>query len=329
MNRTIIDSPTVTVIFPTYNRCTVVRETLNRLAAQRYPADCLQVIVCDNSSDGTPAMVRELHGTVPFELLLIHNSERLPAVKRNQGLRRATGEIVIFLNDDVWVTPDFIQAHVDAHTHAVKPIAVVGHVEQSPQMEQTPFIRWYRPFAYDLIADRAEKSVSFWYHWSMNLSFRRSVLLERNLIFHEDWAHIGSEDIELGYRWSRAGYDIVYQPLATGEHFHPHTLASACKLQTSIGQGLRDLVVLIPEEGVLEHYGVYRGSPSPKARVRGFVRRTLFNDFSVPRLVALFDRRDPDSRLAQWTYWKLMLWHTERGFANEPVRFPVPLPISP
>jgi hypothetical protein len=74
--------------------------------------------------------------------------------------------------------------------------------------------------------------------WS-NLSLPREVLLERNLAFHEDWANIGHEDIELGYRWTQAGYDVIYNPKAWGEHFHPHDLDSACRLQLG-GPGPRD-----------------------------------------------------------------------------------------
>jgi GT2 family glycosyltransferase len=315
--------PLVSVIFPTYNRCDVVLETLLRLCSQKYPAELIQVIVCDNSSDGTVAMVNMVAAEAAIEIVLIHNDERLPAIKRNQGLRAARGDIVIFLNDDVWVDETFIRAHTDAHARADRTVAVLGHVEQSATMEQTPFIRWYQPFAYELIRDRGGSTVPFWFHWSMNLSFPRDVLLQRNLVFHEDWANIGHEDIELGYRWSQAGYDIIYEPAASGEHFHPHTLASACRLQTSVGKGLRDLEVLIPEPDLLEHYGVLSSANSARSRLRGIVRRALFNRATVPPLVQLFDRRDPQSRVAQWTYWKLMLWYTESGYRSAPPRTPL------
>ncbi len=321
-------TPKMTVVFPTYNRCEVVKETLLRLSDQDYPPELIEVVVCDNSSDDTPQMVQDVASTAPVEIVLIHNDERLPAVKRNQGLARATGDLVVFLNDDVWVKPGFLRAHADAHAAAGRPVAVLGSVEQSPAMSQTPFIRWYQPFAYHLIADRPGKTVPFWFHWSMNLSVPREVMLQRNLVFHEDWAHIGHEDIELGYRWNAAGYDIVYQPDASGEHFHPHTLASACRLQSSVGRGLRDLEVLIPEPDLLSRYGVYTSSASLRSRVRGIVRSTLFNRVTVPRLVARFDRTDPDSRVVQWTYWKLMLWHTQDAYRNEPRRFPSRTPIG-
>ncbi len=88
-------------------------------------------------------------------------------------------------------------------------------------MPPTAFTQWYRPFAYDEIADRAGQAVPWRYHWSMNLSLPRQVMLDRNLIFHEEWAEIGHEDIELGYRWSKAGYPIIYNADAWGEHYPP------------------------------------------------------------------------------------------------------------
>ena len=144
---------TVSVIFPTYNRSDVVRTTIERFLAQDYPAGQLEILVADNSTDDTPEMVREIGRNSAFPVRLLSSTERLPAVKRNQALRAAEGDLVIFMNDDVWVGPDFVATHVAAHAQFAEPVAVVGHVEQSPEMPPTPFIEWYRPFAYDEIAD--------------------------------------------------------------------------------------------------------------------------------------------------------------------------------
>lgn len=321
--------PRISVILPTYNRCDVVEETLTRLAACDYPADRVEVLVADNSSDGTPAMVERVAAGAPFPVRLVASDERLPAVKRNQALRLATGDLVLFMNDDVWVRPSFLLEHAAAHAAHERPVAVLGHVEQSPQMPQDPFIEWYRPFAYDHIADRAGRTVPFWFHWSMNLSLPRQVMVDRNLVFHEDWAEIGHEDVELGYRWTRAGYEVVYHPAAWGEHYHPHDLDSACRLQASIGRGLRDLEVLIPEPDLLEHYGVLSRASSPRATARGLARRALFNRATVPVLQRRFAHPTRRSRVAEWSYWKIMLHHTERGYRSAPVRSPRPVPTRP
>lgn len=319
--------PVISVILPTYNRCAVVRTTLEHLLAQDYPAHQLQILVADNSSDDTPQMVTEVARTAASEVVLVSSTERLPAVKRNQALRAARGDLVLFMNDDVWVGPGFLRAHADAHARHEGPVAVVGHVDQSAQMPSTPFIDWYQPFAYHEIAERGGQAVSYRYHWSMNLSLPRAVMLERNLVFHEDWAEIGHEDVELGYRWSRAGYPIVYEPHAWGEHYHPHDLASACRLQASIGRGLRDLEVLIPEPDLLERYGVLSPRASWRAKVRFGVRLALFNSVTVPLIQPRLESLQRRSRLAEWSYWKVMLHHTQRGYATAPVRRPVPTPL--
>jgi glycosyltransferase involved in cell wall biosynthesis len=317
-------TPSVSVILPTYNRSGVVRTTIEHFLAQDYPRDRLEILVADNSSDDTPDMVRRLAAEADIPVRLLASDERLPAVKRNQALRAAVGDLVIFMNDDVWVRPDFVKAHVSAHSSHAEPVAVVGLVEQSTQMPRNPFIEWYQPFAYGQIADRAGQEVSYRYHWSMNLSLPRRIMLDRNLVFHEDWAEIGHEDVELGYRWSKAGYPIIYEPRAWGEHFHPHDLASACRLQASIGRGLRDLEVLIPEADLLERYGVLTGSASPALKVRMAARATLFNSLTVPIVQRRLEALDRRSRLAEWSYWKVMLFHTQRGYRSTPARHPTP-----
>ena len=58
-----------------------------------------RVLVVDDS-----AMVRR-YGDHAVSVRLLNSTERLPAVKRNQALRAARGDLVIFINDDVWNLP--------------------------------------------------------------------------------------------------------------------------------------------------------------------------------------------------------------------------------
>jgi glycosyltransferase involved in cell wall biosynthesis len=319
----------VSVILPTYNRCDVVETTLRHFMAQDYPADLLEILVADNSTDGTPEMVRRLDAEARFPIRLDWSTERLPAVKRNLALRKASGDLVLGMNDDVWVLPDLVRRHVDVHHRHDRPVAVLGHVSQSTRMPANPFTDWYQPFAYWEIADRAGRTVPYRYHWSMNLSLPRQVMLERNLVFHEDWANIGHEDIELGYRWTRAGYDVVYEPRAWGEHYHPHDLDSACRLQASVGRGLRDLEVLIPEPDLLARYGVRSATASLPRRLRTALRNALFNGYTVPRLQRRLAAAPERSALAEWMYWKILLFHTESGYRTAPPRSPQALPTLP
>lgn len=321
------EPPMVSIVMPTYNRCGVTRTTLEHLVAGDYPADRLEILVCDNSDDGTPEMARDLATRTPVAIHVQCSDERLPAVKRNQGLLAARGEYVIFMNDDVWVRPDFVRSHVAAHHAAGRPVAVLGHCEQSPRMEHTPFLDWYPPFAYFLLEDQAGRPLSYRFSWSMNLSFPRRVMLDQNLLFHEDWAVIGSEDVELGRRWTLAGHDLIYEPRAWGEHYHPHDMDSASRLQETIGRGLRDLEHLVRDPSMLESYGVFTWHNSLRGIGRGLVRRWLFNSATIPWVRRWLDSRRTRSRLADWTYPKVLLYFTDRGYAAQAQRRPAARPI--
>lgn len=323
-------APSFSVILPTYNRVDVVESTLRHLARQDYPADRFEVIVVDNSSDGTPEMVERVARETARDIRVIRDAPRLPAIKRNLGLRIARSDLVLFLNDDAWARADLLREHARVHAkHSGEPVAVVGCVEQSTQMPHTAFLEAYRPFAYHEIADRSDAPVDWRYFWSMNLSLPRREMLERNLVFHEDWAQIGHEDVELGYRWTRAGRRVIYNPRAWVEHYHPHTLDSACRLQESIGAGLRDLERLVPEPRLLERYGVFSWRNRPRSVIRGLVRRALFNAWTVPATQRWLGTRQRNNVLTRWLYWKVMLHYTERGYRTARPRDTRPLDTLP
>ena len=319
---------TVSIIIPTYNRCDVVERTLRQLQDQDYADDLYEIIVVDNSSDGTPAMVRRVAETSSVSMTLIDDSKPLPAIKRNVGVETATGDLCWFINDDVWFHPRAMQEHVDSHNAHEAPVAVLGHCRQSPEMDQTPFVAAYQPFAYDHMTEFIDKPVPYGFFWSMNLTLPRQTMLDRNLLFHEDWRHIGHEDVELGYRWTSAGYDAIYNPRSTGDHFHPHTVTSASRLQFSIGRGLRDLESLIDDDELLERYGVMHRNASPRSLVRGAVRHALFNRVTVKPATTWLDSRRDRSAVADWMYWKVLLHHTNRGYQDESPRDVTPRPTT-
>jgi glycosyltransferase involved in cell wall biosynthesis len=313
---------TFSCILPTFNRSEVVEQSLRCLLAVDYPADCFEILVADNSTDDTPQMVERVARTARARVRLLRSDERLPAVKRNQAIRAAEADYVVLMNDDVWVTPSFLAEHERSQRPSPRPTAVLGHVEQSPAMPPTPFIEWYRPFAYHEIADRADRPVGHRYFWSMNLSLPRNEMLDRNLMFHEDWAEIGNEDIELGFRWDGAGNAVVYNPRAYGEHYHPHTLSSACRLQETVGRGLRDLEWLVPERDLLQRYGVLSARNDTRSIARGIARAVLFNDLSVPHVQRWLESRTSNDRRTRWLYWKVLLHYTNRGYRQAPPRCP-------
>lgn len=91
--------PLVSVIIPTYNRASMVTETVDSVLAQSYRKFEL-IIVDDGSTDGT-ARALARYGDA---LRLVSQRRRGVAAARNSGVRSAKGQYLAFLDsDDLWL----------------------------------------------------------------------------------------------------------------------------------------------------------------------------------------------------------------------------------
>jgi glycosyltransferase involved in cell wall biosynthesis len=317
------------IVIPTYNRAEIFERTLRALIAQDYPADSYEIIVVDNSTDSTPEMVEGMGAQSPCAIRLLHGPERLPAIKRNMGLRAAEKDYVLFFNDDVWADPNLLKEHASEHAAWDEPIAVLGRVDQSLEMPQSLLRDIFVPFAYFEIAGKAHQPVPYQYFWSMNLSVPKAEMIERNLIFHEDWREIGHEDVELAHRWVKADRKIIYNPLAAGEHYHPQTLDSAIRWVENIGRGLRDLEELVDDPRLLQRYAIFSWRNRPRTVVRTLIRDALWNRITVPILKRWLGDRERPFPFAGWLCYKVLIYYLNRGYRQTARRVVRPLEVLP
>jgi glycosyltransferase involved in cell wall biosynthesis len=102
----------LTVAICTRNRAASLGEALERLCALRIPADVpWEVVVIDNgSTDRTPDVIKSFAARLP----IVSRVEPKPGVAnaRNTALEIATGEFVLWIDDDVLVHPGWIEAYV-------------------------------------------------------------------------------------------------------------------------------------------------------------------------------------------------------------------------
>lgn len=104
----------ITVAIPTHNRARVLRQTLERLTQITVPDDVEWelIVVQNNCTDGTAAMLEELARALPLRAL----SEARPGVNfaRNAAVDAARGECMIFTDDDTLVDPGWLSAYASA-----------------------------------------------------------------------------------------------------------------------------------------------------------------------------------------------------------------------
>jgi glycosyltransferase involved in cell wall biosynthesis len=106
--------PTATVLICTYNRARALGETLDSLARMSVPSGVSwDVLVVDNnSSDDTAAVVRDRQPGFPVPLLYLHEPRQGKSYALNTGLAAGRSTFVLFTDDDVVVEPGWLQAAI-------------------------------------------------------------------------------------------------------------------------------------------------------------------------------------------------------------------------
>src|SRR5215212_5180303 len=106
--------PAVTVLICTFNRAALLARTLESLAASpvtsRLPWDV--VVVDNNSSDDTAAVVARLQPGYPVPLRYLHEPRQGKSRALNTGLASIRAAFVAFTDDDVQVEPGWLEAAI-------------------------------------------------------------------------------------------------------------------------------------------------------------------------------------------------------------------------
>jgi glycosyltransferase involved in cell wall biosynthesis len=113
----------VTVIIPTRNRLEFLKEAVASVFQQDSP-DWEAIIVDDASEDGTWDWLSSLKDRRIRTYRLLQHGERSAA--RNFGLRNASGEFILYLDDDDRLTPNALRVLADGIRRCPTATAVVG-----------------------------------------------------------------------------------------------------------------------------------------------------------------------------------------------------------
>jgi len=134
-----LSSPYASVVIATRDRPGPLAETLGRIVAQELAGRHYEIVVVD---DGTspPLVMDERRATGP-ELRSLRLAGEGRSAARNAGAVAARGEILVFLDDDMSVAPDFVAAHLRAHEEWPGAL-IVGGIRLPETALATPFGRF-------------------------------------------------------------------------------------------------------------------------------------------------------------------------------------------
>ena len=228
-----IDWPKISVVIPTYQREEPLKDSIEDALRQEYPD--FEVLVVDQTKTHQPHIQTYLEekaavGEIQYFCV---DWASLPGA-RNYAVRRAAGDIILFIDDDVKLPDGFLQSHARNYLDRPEVGAVAGRVfdrmklsdseegftiEDLPPEAMDPGIAWYY---IDLVHTVKPQQVLT--ARGCNMSFRRGVFYEHGVTFDERFR--GSavrEESDFCLRFRKTGWKIWYDPEACLVHLGEET----------------------------------------------------------------------------------------------------------
>lgn len=214
--------PTLSVVIPTHNRLNILLLALSRLSdGISVPEEV--IVVDDGSVEPVEKMV--INQRFPFASLRVIRLSpgRGASTARNIGARVATGDVVVFLDDDIYVEKETIAAHRRLHvTHPEDNYGVMARITFDPALCYTPLMRWLEECG-DFVSIANGRDETFQPGLiSANFSLKNAFLRRQDQLFDCNFPFYGNEDTEFGYRMvATQGLNLRFHTAPVALHHSP------------------------------------------------------------------------------------------------------------
>jgi len=155
---------------------------------------------------------------------------------KNTGIKKATGDVVIFLDDDVEVTKSWLSEF----TKSLKQSDIVAGWSPNPTGKSLPRVS----------IDVEGQDITL---PSCNIAYKKKVF---DKVGFFDEGMVTAEDIDFNYRCIQNGFVIEYNPRMKVLHHHRSTIGGFAKQAFWNGYGRRQLNNKHPELKNLHQHGV-------------------------------------------------------------------------
>lgn len=252
------------VVIPTHNGAPTLGAQLDALAEQAADVDFEVIVVDNNSTDATPAVVAAHADRVPGLRLEPAHAGAGVSYARNSGTHAARGEFILYCDCDDVVRPGWVRAMTEALEDAdlvggvldvtqINPPSVLK-LSGGPPADSLPVAMRYLPYAV-----------------GANLGVRRS-LWEELGGFDESYVG-GHEEVDFAWRAQEAGRRIAFVPEAVIDYRLRGSVRSVLRQRFYYGRSYAQL------------YSRFQDAPIPRASARHEVRTVAMLVAQGPRRV--------------------------------------------
>ena len=243
MDRSTTLSVRASIIVPTYNRADRISYCLDALLKQDCKLPFEIIVVDDGSTDNTLQVLERFPG-----VRVVSQANSGPAAARNRGVGAASGEIVLFTDDDCepfpnWLT-EMLEAFGDSTVVGAKGVYRTRQPELAARFVQIEYEDRYRLMT-------RQPNIDFIDTYSAG--FRRSQFIESGG-YDSSFPVACSEDAEFSYRMSARGWRMVFVPAAMVWHQHPATFEGYLRRKVKFASWMMPAVRLTPHKMVKDSH---------------------------------------------------------------------------
>lgn len=241
----------LSILIPTHNRAEILTRTLESLSQIDLSkgVEAELIVVANACTDNTETVVAEWAPKMRISTRCVVEHEPGLSVARNRGIAEARGDILAFLDDDVWVEPNWLIALVQAFSQLDADV-LGGKVRLWWEAVEAP--GWFDPLLASLLSenDRGESPERLDGPAGIigaNFAVRRRVI-DRIGLFRKDLGRsrtslTAGEETDFVQRAIAAGFRVYYAPGPRVKHWvapHRLELAYLCGVArgTAIGRQL-------------------------------------------------------------------------------------------
>ena len=120
-----------------YNGADILPITLPSIIKQDYSKQNTEIIVVDDSSTDESINILKSNKYSEFITVILHSKNKGRSSTRNTGIQKAKGDIIIFIDCDIEVKPNFISQHVKYHLDE-NVIGLVSNIHSNIHLKTCP-----------------------------------------------------------------------------------------------------------------------------------------------------------------------------------------------
>jgi len=227
-----VGTPRISVVIPTRNRADSLRSCLTAVLEEIDPVRDEVIVADDGSGDAIVSVVNDFPAVTWLRL-----SHAGTCAARNRAVGAATGDVVLFLDDDIVCSEGLVDKHRRFHSDHIDVVdCLVGLVTWDQTRPISKHMVWLEDggplFSFNTIAD--PEDVDPRHFCTANVSVKRDFLVQVEGPFDERIKRF--TDVELGLRLADLGMRLHFASDAVGWHLRSDTPASTDQRMFEVGK---------------------------------------------------------------------------------------------